>query len=469
MRSVKLIVLCVLLAGCNLAPRYQRPCMEIPCCWRFENDGGSTCCNIRWWEELGDPILNALIVQALENNRDLKTAIWRVCEFYGRYQVATSKLFPQINLSGSAVVEKFPASSFIPPSFDPITPIYQYQFNLGYEIDFWGRVRNMSLSAYEELLAEVENRRTVVLTLVSEVSNSYIRLRGLDRELVIARATEADREEYVKLARLRFEGGLTSQIEVEQAISVLEETRAAIVMLETRISIEEDLLSVLLGEPPTCIMRGLAVNEFCLPPCIPAGLPSDLLERRPDIIAAERELIAANARIGVARAEFFPQISLVGAFGGESFKLSELFTKSARAWAIGGEFMQTIFAGGRLVGQLNSSIAVYRQLLFSYEQTILEAFREVSDALVSHKNSIELVQVEKKRVAAVAEYLKLAWLRYYNGETDYLTVLDAERQLFLAQIDLTKAQTDVFLSLVAIYKAVGGGWVWEADACLVTK
>ncbi len=469
MRSVKFFVLCLFLAGCNFAPRYHRPCMDIPLCWRFENDGGSTCCNIRWWEELGDPILDALIVQALQNNKDLKTAIWRVCEYYGRYQIASSQLFPQVNSKGSAVLEKFPTASFIPPGFDPVTPHYDYTFTLAYEIDFWGRVRNMSRAAYEELLAQVENRRTVVLTLVSEVANSYIRLRELDRELVIAYATEKEREEYVKLARKRFLGGLTSEIEVEQAISVLEETRAAIVVLQTKIPIEEDLLSVLLGEPPTCILRGREVDAFCLPPCIPAGLPSDLLERRPDIIAAERELIAANARIGVARAEFFPKISLVGAYGGDSFSFSELFSKPSQAWMIGGEYMQAIFTGGRLVGNLNASIAVRQQLLYQYEQTILNAFKEVSDALISHKNSKELVAVEKKRVAAVAEYLRFAWLRYDEGQTDYLTVLDAERQLFSAEIDLAKAQADVLLSLVAVYKSVGGGWVWEADACLATK
>lgn len=469
MKSLKWFVVCVLFAGCNFAPRYHRPYMEIPPCWRFENDGGSTCVNTRWWEELGDPILNALIVQALANNKDLKTAIWRVCEFYGRYQIASSELFPQVGSEGSAMKQRYPVASFIPLGFDPITPHYQYDFSLSYEIDFWGRVRNMAKSGYQELLAEVENRRTVVLTLVAEVANSYIRLRELDRELEIARATERDREEYLKIARKRFLGGLTSEIEVEQAISVLEEVRATIVVLETRIPIEENLLSVLLGESPTCILRGCAVNQFCLPPSIPAGLPSDLLTRRPDIIAAERNLIAANARIGVARAAFFPKISLIGLFGGDSFQLDQLFSKTSRLWTLGAEYMQKIFTGGRLIGQLNTSVGVRQELLYQYEQTILTAFKEVSNALISHKNAKELVEVEKKRVKAEAEYLKLAWLRYYDGQTDYLTVLDAERRLFTAEIDLTKAQADVFLSLVDIYKSVGGGWVWEADACLVTK
>ncbi len=467
MRSVKYLLVCVLLTGCNFAPRYQRPCMEeTPPCWRFENDGGSTCDNVRFWEELGDPVLDALIVQALENNKDLKTAMWRVCEYYGRFEIANSARFPQINSQGSVLKERFPESSFFPPGFDPITPNYQYLFSLAYEIDFWGRVRNTSKAAFEELLAQVENRRTVVLTLVSEVANSYLRLRELDRELEISYATERDREEYVKIARMRFLGGLTSEIELEQAISVLEETRADIVALQTKIPLEENLLSLLLGESPTCIVRGCAINQFCLPPCIPAGLPSDLLERRPDIMAAENELIAANARIGVARAEFFPKISLVGTFGGESFKFNQLFNKPARAWSLGAEYMQAIFTGGRLTGQVKTAVAVRQELLYTYEQTILTAFKEVSDALISHTNSLELVEVEKKRVAAVAEYLKLAWLRYYDGQTDYLTVLDAERQLFRAEIALARAQADIFLSLVDIYKSVGGGWVWEADGCL---
>ncbi len=454
------------LTGCNFAPRYHRPCMEIPCEWRTLADEESTCANVRWWEELGDPILNALILQALANNKDLKTAMWRVCEYAARYQIESAELYPQVNSEGSAVKEKFPVASFIPPNFNPITPHYKYGFNLSYEIDFWGRVRNISRAAFDELVASVEDRRTVVLSLVSSVAASYIQLRELDRELQIAYATLRDREEYLIIAKKRFEGGLTSDIQVEQARSALEETRAVITVLEAEIPIQENLLSVLLGESPTCIIRGKEISQFDLPPEIPAGLPSELLERRPDIMAAERTLMAANARIGAARAAFFPKISLTGIFGGESFQLNQLFNKSSRAWAIGGQYAQAIFTGGRLTGQLNFDTAVRGELLYQYEQTILTAFKEVNDALVSHRQSIELVKVEKKRVAAVAEYLKLAWLRYYEGQTDYLTVLDAERQLFNAEIDLAKAQGDVFLTLVDIYKSVGGGWVVDADSCL---
>ncbi|MEZ5315603.1 MAG: efflux transporter outer membrane subunit [Chlamydiales bacterium] len=466
---IRYLLLCLLITGCNLAPHYDRPSIEIPPDWRFDYDPESTCCNICWWEELGDPILDGLILQALKSNKNLQIAIWRVCEFYGKCQMFSSKMFPKIDLHGSAFKEKFPPASFIPSKIDSITPNYSYDFNLVYELDFWGRVRNMSQSAYRELLSQVENRRTVILTLVSEVANSYIRLREFDQELLIAHRTEKDREKYLEIARKRFQGGLTSKIEVEQAMTILEESRSLIVQIEERILTEENLLSLLLGEPPTSILRGRAVSEFVLPPRILVGLPSDLLERRPDIIAAEQNLIAANARIGVARAEFFPKISILGILGAESFKLHNFFDQRSRAWTIGGEFIQSIFRGWRLVGQLNVSIASYRELLYQYEQTILTAFQEVSNALIAHQKSRELVHIDEKKVEALHEYLKLAWLRYENGETDYLTVLDAERELFSAQIDLTQTQGEIFLSLVAIYKAVGGGWVWQADNTLVTE
>lgn len=470
MKLISWIVVLSLLPSCSFEPPYRRPCMEMPCSWRVESDEMTTCANVRWWEELGDPILNALIFQALQNNKDLKTAIWRVCDFYARYQIASSELYPQIDSDGFAIKEKFPEqASFLPPGFNPITPVYNFAFNLDYEIDFWGRVRSLSHAAYAEFLASVENRRTVVLSLVSAVAQSYILLRQLDRELEIAYATLEDRKEAVEIALLRFEGGLTSEIEVTQALSVYEETRAAIAILKELIPEQENLLSVLLGESPTCILRGHAIDQLTLPPTIPTGLPSDLLVRRPDILAAENRLIAANATIGAARAAFFPKISLTALYGGESFKFSSLFTGASRAWAYGGEYLQSIFTGGKLLGRLTLSVAEKQELLYQYEQTILTAFQEVNDALIAHKQSKELVDAEEKRVAALKEYLHLAWLRYYNGQTDYLTVLDAERELFAAEIELTKAEGNVLTTLVDLYKSLGGGWVIDADNVAICK
>lgn len=461
------LVLSLFLSSCNLEPIYKRPCMPMPAQWRLATNEESTSVNIEWWQELGDPILDALILQALQNNKELKVAAWRVCEFYAHYKIVNSQLYPQINLEGSAFRERYPdQTSFLPFGFDPIQSQYRYAFNLDYEIDFWGKIRSLSHAAFAELLGSVENRRNVVLTLVASVARTYIFLRQLDLELEIALNTLADRKEYLRLAKLRYEGGLTSEIEVMQAISVLEETEAVVISLQKRIPMEENLLSILLGTSPTCIIRGKSLYELHVIPYIPTGLPCELLCRRPDILEAESHLIAANANIGAARALFFPALSLTGLFGGESFQLSKLFSKSSRAWAIGGSFVQQIFTGGRLTGQLNLTIAEKQAMLYQYEQTILNAFKEVNDALISHQQAQKLVIIERRRVAAEAQYLHLAWLRYYNGETDYLTVLDAERRFFDSQINLAQAQGSTLLSLVEIYKTLGGGWVLQADRCL---
>ncbi len=467
---VSFALLSLLFSSCNFEPKYHRPCTEAPCRWRVPSDEETTCANVGWWEELGDPVLNTLISQALLNNKDLQAAIWRVGEFYARYQVESSLLYPQINSDGFALKQRFPEqASFLPAGFDPISPHYRFSFNLDYEVDFWGRVKSLSHASCARLLASVENRRTVVLSLVSAVAQSYILIRQLDRELEVAKGTLEDRKEYLRIAILRFKGGVTSEIEVTQATSVYEEALASIVVLEELIPIQENLLSVLLGESPTCIVRGKAIDKFSLPCEIPAGLPSELLERRPDILEVEYQLISANAAIGAARAAFFPKISLTSLYGGESFQLKHLFTGTSTAWAYGAQYLQQIFTGGRLRGELNLSIAQKQAMAFQYQQTVLNAFREVNDALIGHRQARELAAVEEKRVEAIREYLRLAWLRYYNGQTEYLTVLDAERQLFSVEIDLTKAQGNTFSTLVDLYKSLGGGWVLDADSCATSS
>jgi multidrug efflux system outer membrane protein len=444
--------------------------MEMPEEWRVEGNSESTCVNLQWWENLGDPVLNELIVTALQNNKDLQVAIWKVCEFYAQFMIARSPLFPQIGLNASGVKERFsPSANFLPQGINPVTPEYTFNFTLSYEIDFWGQVRNASKAAYSEFLAQIENRRTVVLTLVSAVAEAYIFLRQLDLELEIALATLESRRESLQIAKYRFEGGVTSEIEVTQAEFAYQDTLGSLKQLERLIPQQENLLSILLGQNPGSILRGKSVYQLTLPKEVPMGLPSDLLERRPDILQAENQLIAANANIGVARAAFFPQISLTGLFGGDSFELKKVFTKGARTWQIGGTLLQQIFTGGALIGQLRVTEAQKEEAIFGYEQTILNAFREVDDALIGHKKAKEEVIVRKAEVDALKEYLHLAWLRYYEGETQYLTVLDAERQLFAAEIQQAETQGDLFTTLVQIYKALGGGWVVDADSTLITK
>jgi len=461
------ILLLVLLTGCNLAPRYHQPCMEMPESWRTETNDCSTAANMRWWQQFGDPILDDLIVAALQNNKDLQVAAWRVCEFYAQFEVARSPLFPQISGQAEGIKQKLPTGTlFFPPEIDPITPQYTFAFNLDYEIDFWGKIRNQSKAACAELLASVENRRTVVLGLVGAVAEAYILLRQLDQELQIAYQTLEDRAEALEIARDRFEGGLTSEIQVTQAASVYEETQAVITLIIQGIAEKENLLSLLIGENPTAICRGRTLNQFEMPVQIPAGLPSDLLCRRPDILQAENLLIAANAQIGAARAAFFPEISITGLYGAGSFDLKKLFSTASRVWQIGADVFQNIFTGGRLTGDLHIANAQKMEALYSYEQTVLNAFREVDDALVVQKQSRERIVIEERRVADIQQYLSLSWLRYYNGQADYLTVLDAQRELFRAQIDLTQAQGALFVSVVELYKALGGGWVLDADCCI---
>ncbi len=466
----KLFPLLLLLSACNFAPQYSRPELDdMPEGWRTLNDDGSTLCNIRWWESLGDPILNNLIETALENNKDLQVAIWRVKEYWGQYEIVRSALFPQINFSGQAFKERLPLNAnfthFL-PGINPIIQNYQGLFNLSYEFDFWGKIRNQTFAAYSQYIAQIENRKTVVMSLVASVARGYIYLRQLDLEIKISRETLESRIESLRIARARFEGGLTSEIEVAQAASAYEEAVAAVKELERQIPQQENLLSVLLGQSPKDIMRGKPVNEFDLPAEVPVGLPSDLLTRRPDILAAENRLIAANANIGVARAAFFPQINLNAFYGRDSFLLSQFFNKGSKTWEIGGNLLQQIFTGGALFGQLDVSKAQQKETLFQYEQTILTALREVNDALVGYEKSQEIFATYEADVIALQEYLRLSWLRYYEGQTQYLTVLDAERTLFSAQILLAQSQADQFLTLVDLYKALGGGWVLDADDCL---
>lgn len=466
MRPLLVLGVCLFICvSCSFEPRYERPYIDMPECWRVEASTTCTEANVRWWELFEDPILQQLILTALENNKDLKVAIWRVCQYYANYMVARAPLFPQIYAQTTDLREKFPegAAIFLPNNFDPITSSYMWEFTLSYEVDFWGQIRSGMHVAYEELLAQVENRRTVVLTLVASVSQSYIRLRELDKELEIANKTLDARTEYLRLATLRFEGGLTSEIEVTQARSLYDQARVAVEQIKEYIPQEENLLSVLLGEPPTCILRGKSLDELLVPCEIPAGIPSDLLMNRPDIAGAENMLIAAGAQIGVARAAFFPLITLTGLYGGASVQFSNLFSGPARTWAFGGNILQPIFTGGMLTGQLRMSEAEQKEALYQYEQTILTAFKEVEDALIAFQQTKQIVAIEKDRVKTLKEYLHLAFLRYYEGQTDYLTVLNAEQEFFNSQIQLAEAEGKVLLSLIDIYKSLGGGWVLDAD------
>ncbi len=465
MRYIVFSVLIFLPAACNFAPKYSTPEMALPLDWRNTSEMGDELANLSWWKHLGDEVLDEYIQIALEHNKDLKSAMWRVNQYLAQYKVVRSALFPQITSNGSATKERFPVDAdFLPFNVSPITPDFHIDLTLSYEFDFWGKIRNETSSAYSDYLAQVENRRTVILTLVGAVAQSYVTLGQLDLQLKMAKGILESRKEALQIAKDRFEGGLTSKIEVDQSLSVYEEAIAVTENLEKLIPQQENLLCVLLGEMPHGVKRGKPLSQLILPNSVPSGKPEDLLTRRPDILQAENNLKAANANIGVARAAFFPQLNFSSLFGYDSLQLSKLFNRPYQTWAIGGSYMQEIFTGGKLVGRLNIAKARKEELVFQYEQTILTALKEVNNSQIGLEKNKGIFKADQRQVAALRDYLQLAWYRYYEGQTDYLTVLDAEREVFNAELNLAAAEADQFFALIDLYKALGGGWVLQSDA-----
>ena len=465
MRDIIAIILFVLIIGaCTVGPNYKRPDIDTPANWRIEESEGKDLANTAWWEQFGDPILNELITTALQGNKDLMIATARVQEYAGRLTTTRSELFPQIGYDAEASRDRSSErlATSPPPGVDTEQTTNSVVLNVDWEIDLWGRIRRLSESARADLLSKEQARRGVVLSLVSAVATGYMQLRDYDRQLEIAKETAASRKETLKLFELRFEAGVISQVEVAQVRSQYEEAQAAIPDIVNAIAETENSLSLLLGRNPGPIRRGRTIEELTLFP-VPAGLPSDLLERRPDILEAEQNLISANAQIGAARALYFPTISLTGFFGFASEDLSDLFTGPSKTWSFGGSIIGPIFTFGQIEGQVQQAEAVQQQLLVTYEQTIQNAFREVDDALVSHRSSRELVASRKKQVEALQQYVSLSRLRYDNGYASFLEVLDAERSLFDAELAYSQSQGEVFRSLIEIFKAMGGGWVTEAD------
>lgn len=334
--------------------------------------------------------------------------------------------------------------------------------NASWEIDLWGRVRRATEAARADLLSTEEARRTVILTLVTSVAGTYIDLRDLDKQLEIAKQTAKSREESYDLFRKRFEGGVISELELNQVNSEYEQALSTIPQFEKNIAQVENFLSILLGRNPGQIPRGKTIDQLVLP-SVPAGLPSDILMSRPDIRQAEQSLIAANANIGVAKALYFPAISLTGFFGWASEDLSDLFEGPSKTWSWAVPAALPIFTGGAISGQVKAAEAIQQQTLLSYQQSIQTAFREVEDALIDQKKSREQISAQGRQVDALRNYARIARLRYDNGYTSYIEVLDAERSLFNADLSYTQTQGVLFLSLVNLYKSMGGGWVVTAE------
>lgn len=459
------LALVVLLGGCALGPDYQRPAVDTPAGWRVPAAEAADIANTAWWRAFNDPVLDQLIETAIANNKDLRIAAARVEEFAARVGITRSAAFPQIGYGANAARSATSANSALGGG---VNNLYEATLNLGWELDVWGRIRRATEAARAELLAAEEGRRTVVLTLVTSVASGYIQLRNLDRQLEISRETLATRAESVRLFEIKFRGGLVSELELAQVRSEYEQAAVAVPALERQIALQENALSILLGRNPGPILRGVTADQLQLPP-VPAGVPSDVLIRRPDVRAAEQRLVAANARIGVARALYFPTISLTGLLGQASTDLSKLFDSSSNVWSIGAGALGPIFTGGAIKGQIAASEAVQRQALVDYLRVVQNAFREVDDALVSYRMRGEEAAARARQVEALRQYAAKARVRYNEGYVSYIEVLDAERQLFEAELRLEQARADLYAALVAVYKAMGGGWIDVADGSVASS
>jgi len=457
-------VIALALGGCTVGPNYTRPAVESPPSWRVTEEQAGNVADNAWWGQFGDPVLDNLIRVSLRENLDLQIASARIDEFAGRYGFVRADLFPQVGANASAGRQRTTeeTGNTLPPGFNSTLNNYSATLGATWELDIWGRIRRATEAARAELVGTEEGRRAVLLSLVGSVSGSYVNLRDLDRQLEIAKETAKTRGESLVIFKLRLDSGFTSEVEYVQVKSLYEEAMATIPVFEKAIAQQENGLSVLLGRNPGPIPRGKTIDQLRLP-AIPAGLPSDLLERRPDILAAEQALISANARIGVAKAAYYPAISLTGFFGFASTDLSNLFTGTAKVWSYAAPISAPIFTAGKIAGDVQATEAVQRQALARYRQAIQFSFRDVDDALVDRARTKEQLSAQSNQVKALEKYVELARLRFDNGYTSYLEVLDAERSLFNAQLAYAQSQGVLFQAAINIYKAMGGGWVTEAD------
>ena len=465
------VLCCSFITSCTFYPKYQRENTPKESSWvvqlpnsEINQLGGN------FWEEFQDPVLNLLVQKALVNNQEIQIAIENVKIFLAKYGVVRSKSFPQVqaNIDGMrqkssiATDSSLSANNLISNNFDTI-------FNASYLLDFWGEVRSANEAAYRQYTSSIQARKQVVLTIAASTMTSYFLLRQYDMQLNISKKTIYDRKKSYDLAKIRYELGLTSKLQVEQALAELEFTILEKERLDILVGQTEDLISVLIGEPSTEIKRGKSVDEIKLPKTIFLAAPSSILDMRPDIKQAEQSLMAANAQIGVAKAKFFPQMNLFGSLGIDSSQLNSLFQYNSGIWSYGINIIQEIFTGGKLTGNLQLTEAEKRKLVHQYSSTILNAFKEVNDALIQYKYQLEIVDTQQKRVDALSKYLNISLLQYNEGQIDYLTYLDAERSLFDAQLQQVESIAKSLQSIVQIYQSIGGNWVESADKIAVLE
>jgi len=458
-RLISVITL-LFLSGCKVGPNYHKPVVQVPTSFRDLSENQETqaraasYADLPWWQVFQDPQLQELIRTALKQNYDLQAATERINAARAQLGITRSSQFPQIqgtsDFSGGKSGTFQSKSNFLTLAADA-----------AFQLDLFGRLRRATEAARAQLLATEDAQQTVILTLVSDVASDYFALLQLDLELQITRDTVQSQQSAVKLTDLRLSHGVATKLDVLQAKQVLDTANAQIPDLERQIGQGENAISILLGNYPQSVRRGRPLVQQPLPPEVPPGMPSSLLARRPDIRQAEQNLIAANAEIGVAKAEFFPQISLTGSGGGvfgRSSLFSSLMSSHSGVWAYEAQAAQPIFTGGALRGNLRLAESQRQQELIAYKQAIQLAFRDVSDALIGYQKYHQVRVEQEVAVEDLRDTVSTSLSRYRGGITTYLEVLDGQRSLFSAELTLAQARGSEYQSLVELYKALGGGW-----------
>ena len=459
--SLGLFLTLLLSAGCAVGPNYKRPKVDVPGTYRGVLPPPATqpvtesLGDQKWWDVFQDKQLQDLIHTALQQNYDVRIAATRILEAQAQLGITRADQLPSVNGEALAVNERNPRTKLF-RQYD--TSANQLDLSLAWELDFWGKYRRATESARAILLANQWARDAIVSTLVSDVATAYFQLRSLDLQLEISRRTLASRQDSLRLTQTLANGGATSMLDVRQAEQLVDTAAENIPDLERRIEQQENFISTLLGNNPGPIARGMKLTEQSHPPDVPAGLPSTLLERRPDIREAEAELIAANAQIGVAKAAYFPQINLTATAGYQSSALTGLFTGPAGLWNFGGTLVQPIFTGGRIRSNVRFTEAREQEALLTYRQTIQQAFRGVSDALVEYHKDREFREYQQQLAFSAQDAARLSEMRYRGGAASYLEVLTNETNYFDAELGLAQAQSNELVGLVLIYRNLGGGW-----------
>lgn len=457
---VAVLMVSSLMTGCAVGPNYHRPDVQTPAAFRELTENTpvppqtASYADLPWWQVFQDPQLQELIRTALKQNYDLQIATERIEAARAQLAITRSNLFPQLQAGGTFYGGK---SQFFPATIN----LLFLAADASFQLDLFGKLRRETEAGRAQLLATEDAQQVVVLTLVSDVASDYFALLQLDLELQITLKTVATQEDSVKLTNLRLDHGVATKLDVLQAQQTLDTANAQVPDLERQIAQEENAISILLGNYPQAVPRGKTLAEQPLPPEVPPGLPSSILERRPDIREAEQTLIAANAEIGAAKAQFFPQISLTGSGGGafgRSSTFSSLMSSQSTIWSYGAQVSQPIFTGGALRGNLKLAESQHQQALIAYKQSIQQAFGDVSDALIGYQKFHQVRVRQEDTVKDLQESVRLSDMRYKGGTTTYLEVLDGQRSLFAAELTLAGARGTEYQSLVQLYRALGGGW-----------